>query len=116
MNTHQQSRLKRNRIYKASKDFYANFDIDSDLLKKIRRAYTYQRRHAEVIRKIPFLITFDEFVNFWKDDWHLRGRGAESLCMARYGDTGAYSIDNVFKCTNRQNGIDQWRFKKTKNK
>ena len=70
--------------------------------------FTYQRRHAEVIRDIPFELTFEQWLQLWLDSgkWEERGRGGDKYCMCRIGDNGPYAVDNVFIATNSQNTSD----------
>src|SRR6266436_2773794 len=48
-------------------------------------------------RGVPFLMTFDEWMEIWMDSghWHERGLKRGQYVMARFGDKGPYSIDNV---------------------
>jgi hypothetical protein len=59
-------------------------------------------------RGIPFLFDYDAWWAWWQVDgrWAQRGRGANKLCMARKGDAGPYSPENVYCATNTQNGRD----------
>ena len=56
-------------------------------------------------RGIDFNISFDEWLQVWNDSGKLqyRGRGKDKYCMCRIGDTGSYSIDNVYIDTNSSN-------------
>ena len=49
-------------------------------------------------RGIEFLLTFDQWLDIWEKSGNCdkRGRGADKYCMCRVGDTGSYSVDNVF--------------------
>ena len=67
-----------------------------------RKAYQSQKACAKH-RGIEWLFTYEEWIGWWGDDWSRRGKGANDLCMARIGDTGPYSIDNVVKATNAEN-------------
>ncbi|WP_175952838.1 hypothetical protein [Burkholderia sp. BCC0405] len=59
-------------------------------------------------RGIAWDLTFEEWLKIWIDSgkMHLRGRGAGTYVMARIGDKGPYSVENVFICTNAQNVSD----------
>ena len=48
-------------------------------------------------RNIPFLLTFEQWLEIWKQSGHLheRGRHRGQYVMSRFGDTGPYSIDNI---------------------
>ena len=64
------------------------------------------RQHAKR-RGIDFQFTGDEWITWWGDDFHKRGRSMDSLQMCRYNDTGPYHPDNVYKATTQQNLRDQ---------
>ncbi len=70
----------------------------------MRRAYTNQRSRAKG-RGIAFEFTFEQWKAWWltNDRWSLRGRHKNNLVMARPGDTGPYSPDNVFCITQYEN-------------
>lgn len=63
-----------------------------------RYRYGVQKCHAK-IRKIEWNLTFEEWFAWWGDDIHKRGKGKDDLVMARYGDIGPYSLDNIYKTT-----------------
>lgn len=48
-------------------------------------------------RGIPFLLTFEEWYQIWLNSGHYDKRGAKRghYVMARFGDIGPYSVDNV---------------------
>jgi hypothetical protein len=71
-----------------------------------KRAFYIQRRHAK-LRGIPFTISLAEWWAWWQVDaaWERRGRGA-GLVMARRGDTGPYSLSNVYCTTGAENVRD----------
>lgn len=72
------------------------------------RKYQYQKRNART-RGIEWAFTFGEWWSVWERSgkWERRGRG-QGFCMARYGDTGPYSADNVYICTISQNFSDSY--------
>ncbi len=76
---------------------YMDFDIS-----KFRGAYNQQKANART-RNIEFLLTFQEWTNFWGDDITKRGNGQFDLQMQRYCDIGPYAIGNIKKGTPRQN-------------
>jgi len=67
-------------------------------------AYRAQKDSAKR-RGIPFLFTPEEWWDWWQVDnrWERRGMGADALVMARKGDQGPYSADNVDCLTHAQN-------------
>jgi hypothetical protein len=57
-------------------------------------------------RRIPFLLTFEEWAAIWQASckWEQRGfNDPEKYCMARTGDQGPYAVGNVRICTNAEN-------------
>jgi hypothetical protein len=54
-------------------------------------------------RGIDFLLTFQEWCNFWGEDIDRRGSGPDSLQMQRNLDTGPYALGNIKKGTPKQN-------------
>lgn len=74
-------------------------------LRNPRSAYSAHRNGAKE-REIPFEMTFDEWWTIWKDYFHMRGRGANDLCMARKGDEGPYAVGNVYLTTKLGNSVD----------
>ena len=46
-------------------------------------------------REEDWQLTFEEFFDIWKDQWHNRGRDTENVCLTRIDPTGAWSLDNV---------------------
>lgn len=67
-------------------------------------AYKNQVRSSRK-RGIDFLLTFEEWRDWWLIDnrWSNRGRHSGQFVMARRGDAGPYSIDNIYLATSRQN-------------
>jgi hypothetical protein len=53
-------------------------------------------------RNEEWTLTFDEWFDMWKDDWHLRGRAAEDICMTRADCDGAWSAENTVLMTRRE--------------
>lgn len=68
------------------------------------RAYTMQRRQARD-RGIEWLFDFDSWWKVWDASgrWEQRGRRVGEYVMARKGDAGPYSPENVYICTCTQN-------------
>jgi hypothetical protein len=71
-------------------------------------AYYNQLRNAQV-RGIGWELNFPDWWRIWQESgkWHKRGRG-KGYCMARHGDSGPYSVDNVYICTIGQNFSDSY--------
>lgn len=70
--------------------------------------YKCQRANAGK-RGIAWQITFSEWWRVWCESgrWNECGPGS-GYCMARHGDDGPYSVDNVYICTIGQNFSDAW--------
>lgn len=70
---------------------------------KARQQFVGQRRNA-MYRGIEWGLLYSEWWKIWEDSgkWKMRGRG-KGYCMARKGDSGGYTKDNVYICTNRKN-------------
>lgn len=56
-----------------------------------------QHRKNSKRRKIPFLISYDEWMQVWLDSGRLLERGCfkHGYVMARFNDTGPYAVGNV---------------------
>ena len=69
----------------------------------------HSQKCAAKQRRIPFLLTFEEWQAIWIDSgkWEQRGKKSNQYCMARHGDTGPYAIGNVRICTVRENHAEQ---------
>lgn len=79
-------------------------------LREAAKKYYHQKRGAKK-RKIEWHFTFEEWVQWWKDnlgpDWiKKRGAGIDQYQMARRGDRGPYAVWNVDCLTARQNRGD----------
>jgi hypothetical protein len=68
------------------------------------RAFDAHRQNAKR-RGTPFLFTLPEWWAWWQLDgrWEHRGMGRDALVMARKGDVGPYSVENVDCITHAQN-------------
>ena len=62
-------------------------------------------------RGIPFLLTFDEWYQWWLShgvDRNIKREfNKDTLCMCRKGDIGPYSLDNIYCATMAQNTTDR---------
>lgn len=81
------------------------------LPKAATAAYRQQRRNAKT-RGIEWRFNLASWWRVWQASgkWPERGRGRRYV-MARKGDTGPYSPDNVYICTGAQNTSDQYIWK-----
>jgi hypothetical protein len=92
---------------KRLQDLYGSHTLPEHPLKKQRAAYSVQKRTAKQ-RGIEWKFTFKEWWAWWQVDnrWENRGRGRGCFVMARIGDQGPYSPDNVYCATAEQNVKD----------
>jgi hypothetical protein len=82
--------------------------------RRAREAYNKQKRNA-LKRKdrngdpIEWLFTFETWLEIWlkSGKWHQRGNRRGQYCMARFGDVGPYSPDNVEIKTVGENHIER---------
>jgi hypothetical protein len=72
-----------------------------------RRQWFQQRANAEA-RGIQFLLTFEEWLEWWRSTGKMteRGRHREEYVMARKGDEWAYELGNIECVTASRNCID----------
>lgn len=70
------------------------------------RAYESQKNGARQ-RGIEWQFTYETWWDVWKNDFPRRGPRKDDLCMARYGDEGPYSPENVYLTTNGRNSVDR---------
>lgn len=71
-------------------------------IKKARYAYNAQRNRARYAG-IGWEFTFEAWLDWWGEDFHMRGRGAHNLSMQRFHDAGPYAAWNVRKGTPARN-------------
>ena len=73
-------------------------------VKNLKSAYFYHKSNSAT-RNIQFLLTYDEWLQIWKDSGHLHERGChkDQYVMARFGDMGPYSVENVKIILHKQN-------------
>ena len=79
-------------------------------MKKAIQNYNAHKK-SEENSVINFNLTFDEWYNWWLNNGLDRNisqgkRNKDTLCMCRYGDIGAYSLDNIYCATAGQNSKD----------
>ena len=76
--------------------------VRADYNKTPQGLYQIQKQNARR-RGIPWEFDFDSWFSIWEPVLEERGRGVGKLCMARYGDEGPYSPDNVKLITHGEN-------------
>lgn len=69
---------------------------------KHRKQYSFQKCTAKY-RGIDWNFTYDTWIEWWGEDISKRGCKKDQLVMARNGDIGPYSPDNVRKLTHGEN-------------
>lgn len=91
--------------FKAICNQYGNSSGSASPFKKFN-----SHKANSIKRGIPFLFSFSEWFDAWikSGKFEQRGRGF-GYVMARYGDVGPYSKDNVYICTAAQNTADQYK-------
>ena len=78
--------------------------------------YNAHKAHATK-RGIDFLLTYQEWYDWWlKNGIDKEGptqgkRTKDTLCMCRFGDTGPYSLNNIYCGTVSQNSKDIDKYK-----
>lgn len=73
-------------------------------VKRPRDAFREHRASAKQ-RGIPFLISYEQWLELWLESghWHERGPRKGQYCMARPGDVGPYAKTNVMIITHAEN-------------
>lgn len=72
------------------------------------RKYGEQKHNARA-RGIGWGLTFKQWWDIWQQSGHWVERGpGKGYCMARWGDSGPYSVENVYICTIGQNFADSY--------
>jgi len=70
--------------------------------------FIQQRKNARK-RNIKWDLTLTEWWAVWEGKFHKRGRNKGQFVMSRYGDKGAYSINNVEIVTCTENIIERYK-------
>lgn len=65
---------------------------------KIAKRRYKEHKHNAKKRNVEFLITFQEWYDWWSatGKWDQRGQGSDKYCMCRVNDKGPYAIGNIF--------------------
>lgn len=71
-------------------------------------AYSQQKWMATK-RGIAWKLTFEQWYDIWEKSgrWNERGRKFGQYVMARYGDVGPYSVNNIHIITNVENNKER---------
>ena len=82
-------------------------------MNKSRKQYRNHKSGAKV-RGIPFLLTYEEWMNIWLTSGKYEQRGPQKgqYVMCRKNDIGPYEIGNVYIDTNAHNAQVAWVGKK----
>lgn len=70
-----------------------------------QRQYQVHKWNAKH-RNIDWQFTYDTWVGWWGEDITNRGHSKGKLVMARYNDTGPYSVENCKKITHSENASE----------
>lgn len=74
--------------------------------------WPWQKTKAQAkFRGEDYSLTFDEYYELWKDDWHNKGRKADNICMTRRDPAGGWHKDNVELVTRQEHLIRQGFYK-----
>lgn len=86
---------------------YDSYKYQSKYRQSPRGRYTQHKINAKQ-RGIEFTLTYDEWWKIWEESgkWDLRGCKVGCYVMARKGDAGPYSKDNVLILSFYRNFID----------
>lgn len=77
--------------------------------------WPFQAHQAQAkFRGDEHTLTFEEFFEIWKNDWHNRGRQADNMCLTRIDHGGPWSKDNVELVT-RQEHLERQGFYRQQN-
>ena len=79
-------------------------------MKIAKRRYQTHRSNSQTVRRIPFLLIFEEWYNWWLS--HGVNKETDTrpdLHMARIGDSGPYSLNNIYLATKSQNTKDSFK-------
>lgn len=99
-----------NRLHSQGKDPEIHKAYFADDNSVSRKKYSRHKALAR-FRGIDFDITWEDWHGWWLSNGvdknqHDPRRGADRLCMARRGDRGGYTLDNVYLATIAQNNSD----------
>jgi len=80
-------------------------------MRKPTRAFSEQKRNART-RGIEWKLNLWQWWTIWQESghWDSRGRNNGEYVMCRFGDSGPYSVDNVYIATCNQNIQDYYSF------
>jgi hypothetical protein len=80
-----QTRVRNPNTYKSGPD---------PLRHSMYRPFSQRKAQADFRNEI-WELTFDEFADFWKDYWHLRGRTSGDYHMTRIDKSKPWNINNI---------------------
>jgi len=64
--------------------------------------HNWARARAQALfRSEIWDLSFEAWEQFWQWDWHLRGRGAQDICITRIDRQQPWHQDNICKITRR---------------
>jgi len=86
-------------------------------MKIAKLRFQTQRSNSKTGRGIDFKLSFDEWYNWWLSNGIDKNTDTRpDLCMCRFKDEGAYSLDNIYLATRSQNIRDGFKNNRHQNK
>lgn len=77
--------------------------------------YAWMRRKAQAkFRQEEWELEWEDFYELWKDQWHLKGRLPDDICMTRDDHEKSWSKQNTILITRRQHLQNQLYLRKLK--
>ena len=64
-------------------------------------------RSQAAYRKEQWLLTFEQWAEFWRDCWHQRGRTKNTVCLSRRDYDEAWCVENCEIITRREHNLRQ---------
>ena len=71
-------------------------------------AFSHQRQRTKA-RGLPWELSFDEWMEIWKESCKFSERGRNGYQMCRIGDEGGYTRDNVYIAHSSTNKADAYK-------
>jgi hypothetical protein len=82
-------------------------------MNNLSKEHYIRHKYNSKQRGIDFELTYEQWLEIWESSGfaHLRGRKKGQYVMARYGDIGSYSINNVCIVPQEKNHTDSLNIK-----
>lgn len=95
-----------NREIRHKETYGCSYDVYKSISSDKKAKFKKQKKNAKA-RGIPWEIKLYDWCCLWDGKWEKRGRNYGQYVMARFGDKGPYSINNVEIVTNTENVIER---------